>query len=72
MSESEIWSVKLRMTDLKVSVEERRDGSDVVNGEVPGDQDVHFGLRGGQSEVCAERVLRLAALHLKHATHPWG
>ena len=72
MSESEIWSVKLRMTDLKVSVEERRDGSDVVNGEVAGDQGVHFGLRGGQSEVCAGRVLRLAALHLKHATHPWG
>ena len=60
------------MTDLKVSVEERRDGSDVVNGEVAGDQGVHFGLRGGQSEVCAGQVLRLAALHLKHATHPWG
>ena len=72
MSESETWSVKLRMTDLKVSVEERRDGSDVVNGEVAGDQGVHFGFCGGQSEVCAGRVLLLAALHLKHATHPWG
>ena len=35
------------MTNLKVSVEERGDGSDVVGGEVAGDQGLDLGLGGG-------------------------